>query len=420
MTSMPQLVGSCARVVDTGDLTIDELAGNVATKDDRISIAHVKISAPTSEPWLTLHYDEWMCVLKGRMVLHFGNDQTLEVKQGQTVFIQKGERFRPVFPDGDTEYVPVCLPAFRPDRCIREDEPDSAVSQKLRELHSPPDTEIAAKKPKMSEEQEPEILYHMCQRSLWDSAKASGEAYFPPTFEKDGFTHATAVPSRLISTANHFYQDVTGEWVCLRFRRSALRRLGIITKDEQAMPVGDKASNQAWTTWVCPHVFGGLPPQVVDAEFPMLRAGTAFTAIAGLTDMPRRVMKLATAEELSSWRASGTIRSEMDKKDGFVHLTTGPQMVLDLFFKGRSDLKLLEIDAERLPGPVDWIVGKVGDAEPSEEARSKAATLVHYLVPEGCVHVYGKAAVPMDLVTQEVPIPLGENGAHVLPPWARG
>ena len=23
-----------------------------------------------------------------------------------------GERFRPTFPDGDTEYVPVCLPAF--------------------------------------------------------------------------------------------------------------------------------------------------------------------------------------------------------------------------------------------------------------------------------------------------------------------
>ena len=28
-------------------------------------------------------------------------------------------------------------------------------------------------------------------------------------------------------------QDQVGEWICLRFRRSALLRLGIITKDEQ-------------------------------------------------------------------------------------------------------------------------------------------------------------------------------------------
>ena len=28
-------------------------------------------------------------------------------------------------------------------------------------------------------------------------------------------------------------QDAKGDWVCLRFRRSALRKLGIVTKDEQ-------------------------------------------------------------------------------------------------------------------------------------------------------------------------------------------
>jgi len=56
---MPRVVGSGARVVDDGHgLTIDELAGNVATKDDRISIAYVRVSSPTAEPWLTLEYDE--------------------------------------------------------------------------------------------------------------------------------------------------------------------------------------------------------------------------------------------------------------------------------------------------------------------------------------------------------------------------
>ena len=63
----------------------DELAGNIASKSDRISIAFVKASAGTAgavalhgewlntmrlrtlaEPWLTLHYDEWICVMKAR------------------------------------------------------------------------------------------------------------------------------------------------------------------------------------------------------------------------------------------------------------------------------------------------------------------------------------------------------------------
>jgi len=134
---MPTIVGGRQRVVDDGHgLTVDELCGNVATAEDRISIAHVHISAPTSEPWLTLGYDEWMCCLKGRMVLLFDDGKSsLEVQAGETVFIAKGERFKPTFPDGGTEYIPVALPAFRPDRCIREDGPDSQVTQKLHALH---------------------------------------------------------------------------------------------------------------------------------------------------------------------------------------------------------------------------------------------------------------------------------------------
>lgn len=420
---MPRIVGATARVVETGDLTIDELAGNVATKNDRISIAHVKISAPTSEPWLTLHYDEWMCVLKGRMVLHYGSGETLEVSTGQTVFIEQGERFRPVFPDGNTEYVPVCLPAFRPDRCIREDEPDSDVSVKLRSLHGGGGEAgggAEAKRQRLEEEEEaPEVLYHMCQRSLWDAAKASSEAYFPPTFEKDGFTHATAVPSRLIDTANHFYQDVAGEWVCLRFRRSALRKLGIVTRDEKAMPVGEKASSEAWEQWVCPHVFGGIPPCVVDGEFPMLREGPVFTVIRELTDVPRRVFKLATGEEAASFHRSGKICSSLDEKDGFVHLSdrSAPPKVASLFFKGCADLRLLEIDAERFARTVKWVVGKMGDPEPDASTRSAHATVVHYLQADGCVHVYGSAGVATGAVVREAAVPLGEDGSHIFPEW---
>lgn len=275
---MPTIVGGESRVVDDGHgLTIDELAGNVATKQDRISIAMVKVAAQTAEPWLTLDYDEWMCVLKGRMVLKYDDGRSeLEVKAGQTVFIGKGERFKPEFPEGGTEYVPVCLPAFRPDRCIREDG-DSEVSKRLKTLHG------VAPAPS-ADDPKPEVLYHMCETALWEAAKAKGEAYYPPTFEVDGnYTHATAVPSRLITTANHFYTGVPGDWVCLRLSRSALRRAGIFVRDEEALPVGDQAVGDDWGDWVCPHIIGGIPPSVVDTEFKMVRGDKgAFLGIEGI------------------------------------------------------------------------------------------------------------------------------------------
>ena len=95
---MPKIVGTSQVVVDDGaGLIIKELIGNIASKDDRISIAHVKVAEPTSEPWLTLHYDEYLCVLNGHMLLQHA-DGELDVSVGQSVFISKGERFRPTFP----------------------------------------------------------------------------------------------------------------------------------------------------------------------------------------------------------------------------------------------------------------------------------------------------------------------------------
>ena len=107
---MPKIIGNSQVVVDDGEgLTIKELVGNVATKDDKISIAHVNVTNPASEPWLTLHYDEYICVLKGKIILqHSGGE--LEVNGGDAVFIEKGERFRPIFPGRrmiKLEYLPI-------------------------------------------------------------------------------------------------------------------------------------------------------------------------------------------------------------------------------------------------------------------------------------------------------------------------
>ncbi|KAL3936032.1 MAG: hypothetical protein SGBAC_008562 [Bacillariaceae sp.] len=294
---MPKLIGSSQVVVQVDGLTIDELAGNVATQDDTISIAYVTITEPTAEPWLTLDYDEWLCVRKGKMVLHFGDDgETLVVNAGDTCFVAKGERFRPVFPVAPTEYVPVCLPAFRPDRCHREegDEP-SDVTNKLLKLHGQDDaekTEVMGCLVGEGQTRDPDILYHMCEKPRWEEAVKSQKAYFPPTFEQDGFfTHATAVPQRLLDTANHFYQSSEAEWICLQVSRSALTNVGIITKDEDGLPVGDAGVPDQIKKgrWICPHIYGGIPTieslGILTKIYPMVRNDKgAYLNITGLTN----------------------------------------------------------------------------------------------------------------------------------------
>ena len=148
-----------------------------------------------SEPWLTLGYDEWMCVLEGEVTFDLSDGSSIVAKAGETAFLAKGTRFRPSFTAG-TQYIPICVPSFRPDRCLREDQndDDAAVAARLQKLH-------AAR-------QRDDYLYHMCPKSAWLRAKANNEAYFPSTFVQDGnYTHATEQPKRLIETANHFYQD---------------------------------------------------------------------------------------------------------------------------------------------------------------------------------------------------------------------
>jgi uncharacterized protein (DUF952 family)/mannose-6-phosphate isomerase-like protein (cupin superfamily) len=275
---MPKIIGKRVTVVQDGGLCIDEHAGNVATRNDTVSIARVVVSEPAAEPWLTLEYDEWICVIKGKIELHHGDSQILVVNAGETCFVSKGERFRPVFPEGATEYIPVCIPAFKPERCHREENCVSDTSKKLRELHfnngggaACSSTTSVADNTYVNVDR----LFHMCQKANWEDASAKGEAYFPPTFEADGgFTHATAVAERLIDTANHFYTSTQGEWVCLELSREALRKVGIVTRFEEAKPVGERAVGSSWSAWICPHIFGGIPtriPGVVTNTYPMMR-----------------------------------------------------------------------------------------------------------------------------------------------------
>lgn len=63
-----------------------------------------------------------------------------------------------------------------------------------------------------------ERIYHMCPKMAWDTC-STGDCndYFPPTYDQDGFIHATQDPSMLIPIANHFYKDAPRdqEWIIL-------------------------------------------------------------------------------------------------------------------------------------------------------------------------------------------------------------
>lgn len=271
---MQTVVVATAAVPAAVALTVaQQLVVTVHFVDDILSIARVVVNKPTSEPWLTLHYDEWICILKGKMVILYGDGLILEVKEGESCFISKGERFRPTFPDGNTEYIPVCIPAFKPERCIREEDGVSDVTKRLTELHTLDTTPISA--PQNSAPQDIDKLFHMCQKTLWEKALTSKTPYFPPTFEVDGgYTHATAVPTRLIETANHFYTSTEGDWICVEIDYSTLINLGIIVRFEEAMAVGATSVSSTWSKWVCPHIYAGLAahvPGVVSNTYPMKR-----------------------------------------------------------------------------------------------------------------------------------------------------
>lgn len=266
-----RIVGRSIKVVEHDGLTVLETIGNVATQTDGVSLALVTITKPTSEPWLTLHYDEYMHVTEGYIeLLHEEDDETkntvtTSVEEGQTVFIPKGSRFRPVFPV-PAKYIPLCIPAFSPGRCVREEGAEvSDVSARLNELHR--NTTLPSGSSSAGEEDNANvrILYHMCRTSSYERAVSANAAYFPPTFVQDGrFTHATAIPSTLIATANHFYVNtpLDDDWICLELDREVLeKRVGIIAVFESAAPVGDIDTDKSCDL-VVPHIYGGIPVHV--------------------------------------------------------------------------------------------------------------------------------------------------------------
>lgn len=99
-------------------------------------------------------------------------------------------------------------------------------------------------------------------------------------------------------------------------------------------------------------------------------------------------MKLYHLISEADWRAaqaSGEYRPASLGKEGFIHLSTAAQWVgaANRFYRGRTDLLLLEVDADRLRAEVRFEAAD-GDRFPHlyGPMELEAATVVRALTPD--------------------------------------
>jgi uncharacterized protein (DUF952 family) len=110
--------------------------------------------------------------------------------------------------------------------------------------------------------------------------------------------------------------------------------------------------------------------------------------------MPRVYKILPQAEWDAAVERGVFAGSGIDLRDGFIHLSTGPQArrTAQRFFAGRDGLVLVAIEAEALGGTLVFEAAGDGERFP---------------------HVYG--AIPMTAVAAVYPLPRGGDGRHLFP-----
>lgn len=118
---MPKLIAAPSRITAAGNKPklIDEYVGRVNTGDAGVSIAHMRSPGGWVEPGQRPAFTEYTLVLRGALRVE-SEGETLDVKAGQAIVTAPGEWVRYSTPDGDCEYVAVCLPAFSPETVHRD------------------------------------------------------------------------------------------------------------------------------------------------------------------------------------------------------------------------------------------------------------------------------------------------------------
>lgn len=104
--------------------------------------------------------------------------------------------------------------------------------------------------------------------------------------------------------------------------------------------------------------------------------------------------KIMSKQEWETAQANGLYEgSEVDRRDGFIHLSASHQVraTAQKHFSGKADLLLVSVAEEALGQNLKWEVSRGGDLFP---------------------HIYG--ALPLSAVSEVIPLPL-MNGVHKFP-----
>jgi mannose-6-phosphate isomerase-like protein (cupin superfamily) len=120
---MPTHVQTPTRIEAAGTKPklIDEYIGLVNSRNENVSIAHMRSPRGWVEPGQTPEFEEFTIVLHGMLRVAYQGG-TLDVRQGQAVIAHAGEWVQYSTPEGDgAEYIAVCVPAFAPHTVHRDE-----------------------------------------------------------------------------------------------------------------------------------------------------------------------------------------------------------------------------------------------------------------------------------------------------------
>ena len=120
---MPVLIKKPAVIEAAGSKPkiIKEYIGRVNSNTTGVSVARMKSPEGWIEPAQQPEFDEYTLVLKG-MLRVTAEDGIVDVRKGEAVIVQKGERVQYSTPGPEgAEYVAVCMPAFSPDTVHRDE-----------------------------------------------------------------------------------------------------------------------------------------------------------------------------------------------------------------------------------------------------------------------------------------------------------
>lgn len=120
---MPRLIEKPTRIEAAGNKPklIDEFIGRVNSGAAHVSVAHMRSPGGWVEPAQTPAFEEITVVLRGLLRVEC-DGRSIDVRGGQAIITQPGERVRYSTPEPDgAEYIAVCLPAFSPDTVHRDE-----------------------------------------------------------------------------------------------------------------------------------------------------------------------------------------------------------------------------------------------------------------------------------------------------------